>query len=63
MSTQRKHHKNVNVFVSTRGNLLVIIISSSVRMNIVYKIYYFLMPFITPQNNRDISLKNSRKNL
>ena len=37
------------------------IIPKSVRKNIVYKL--FLMPFITLRNNRNISLKNSNKNL
>ena len=45
------------------GKLLVIIVSSSVRINIVQEILWFLMPFITLQNNRKISSNNSKKNL
>ena len=43
--------------------MLVISVSGSVRTDIVYKILCFLMRFIIPRNNRNISLKNAKKNL
>ena len=62
---QRVHDKNVNGFVRNypKGKLLVIIVSSSVQTNIVYKILRRLMPFITLQSNRNISFKNPKKTL
>ena len=56
-SAEREHDKNLSVFRRS----ICITVSSSVRINIVYKLLCLLMPFIILQNNRSISLKTSRK--
>ena len=61
-SAQREHDKNVSAFVRSMCITLRKIVSNycfSVQTNIIYKILYFLMPFI--ENNRNSSPKNSKK--
>ena len=66
-SAQREHNKNVSVFVRrmriTQRKIVSNYCFKQCSNEYFYKIMCFLMRFITIRNNRNISIKNSKKNL